>query len=217
MQTMWSNLFNLKNIIIAVLIGIILWQIFVIVPNKAKGDTVYIEGKPYEVVKHTVDTVYKWKDKIVYKDGSKIHYDTIYVPLPVKIDTLQVFKDYYAKYIATDTLMLDSAMGTITIRDTITQNRILNRQWSSHIKETTIRDILVVKELPKNQLYIGVDGSFNSVSFINSASVGLILKTKSDMLYKLGVGITDSHIGTAINGVTPYVGAGIYWKIRLKK
>ena len=69
---MWKNLFNLKNVIIAVLIGIILWQTFVVIPNKVKGDTVYIEGKPYEVVKHTVDTVYKWRDKIVFKDGSKI-------------------------------------------------------------------------------------------------------------------------------------------------
>jgi len=214
---MWKSLFDLKNIVIAVLAGIILWQTFVVIPNKKKGDTVYIDGKPYEVVVHKVDTVYKWKEKIVFKDGSKIHYDTVYIQLPINIDTFKVVRDYYAKYIATDTLVLDNKMGTITIRDTITQNKILNRWWHSNIKETTINDVTIVKEPARTQLYWGIDGSFNSTTFMNAASVGVILKTKSDMLYKLGIGIADSHIGTSINGVTPYVGAGVYWKIKLKK
>ena len=214
---MFKTLFSIKNIAIIILIVIIVLQNFFIKPNVPVGRTVYIDGKPYEVIRYTVDTVYKYKEKIVFKDGYKIHYDTIYVPIPFNIDTIKIIKDYYTKYVATDSLVLDNKLGIVTVVDTITQNKIKFRKWYSNIRETTISTTTVIKEPARAQLYMGVDGEFNTTNLLNGAAVGLILKTKSDKLYKINIGVADSHIGTFQSGITPYLGIGLYWKLKLKK
>lgn len=55
---------NIKNIAIAVLVVIVLLEYFN-PGGKMPGRTVRIEGKKYEVIKHTIDTVEVVKTKIV--------------------------------------------------------------------------------------------------------------------------------------------------------
>ena len=37
-------------------------------------------------------------------------------------------------------------------------NKIIGRKWSAQIKERTITDTKIVKELPKYQVYAGISG-----------------------------------------------------------
>jgi adenosyl cobinamide kinase/adenosyl cobinamide phosphate guanylyltransferase len=57
----------------------------------------------------------------------------------------------------------------------------------------------------------------DKVNFGNSIGAGVILKTKTDKLYQLNLGISNQQSATGGNQVVPYVGGGIYWKIRIKK
>jgi hypothetical protein len=46
---------------------------------------------------------------------------------------------------------------------------------------------------------------------------GIMINTKSDKLFHLGVGVANRTIDGTNGKLSPYVGAGVYWKIRLKK
>ncbi len=86
---------------------------------KPDGEIVTIDGKPYEVIKHTVDTLYVPTVQTVYKRGKDIYRDIpIYVELPGRIDTVQVIKDYYSKVIYKDTLKLKDSLGYVSVTDT---------------------------------------------------------------------------------------------------
>ena len=106
-----------------------------------------------------------------------------------------------------DKLVLDNDLGMIELTDTLYQNKILGRKWNAMIKERTITDTKIVKELPKNQVYVGVTGIVGN----SSALIGpqLTLKTKKDNLYGANLLIDG-------NG-NKYFGVSVGWKIKLKK
>jgi len=214
-----KNLFNLKNIAIVILAAIILVEIFV--PNGVlPGKTIRIDGKKYEVIKHTIDTVDVLKTKIVTKKGKDIYHDTtIYVPVPTDkpIDTLSILKEFYAMNVYKDVLTLPDSLGTISLIDTISQNKILGRTYNASVKQRTIKETTIVKELPKTQLYWGLNSNFNKQDFVSSIGTGLILKTKKDKLYQVNLGVNNQTTDGTNGTFSPYIGAGVYWKIRLKK
>ena len=91
---------DIKVILIVILIVIILFMR----DCSSKGitlnsdgkpvQTIKVDGKPYEVIKHTSDTQYITKYTTIYKKGDDITHDsTIYVPIPVNVDTLKILKD----------------------------------------------------------------------------------------------------------------------------
>ena len=169
---------------------------------------VKVDGKTYELVKHTVDTVTIVKNKVEYRPGKVIYKDTpIYLEHPSNIDTSAVIKEYYSKVVYKDTLKLDQEEGIITVTDTISQNKIIGRLWKASIKHKTIHDVTIVKELPKTQVYIGGVAGFNRVDLINFVGPSVLLKTKQDHIYSLGVGYSNAKALT--------IQGGIYWKIRL--
>jgi hypothetical protein len=201
---------DLKSILLVVLVLII-----VLMRSCEGGDskpvtTVKIDGKKYEVVKHDIDTFIQKKETVVYKKGTDIYHDTtIYVPTPISFDTVQVVNDYYAKRVYTDTLKLADSLGYIVVNDTISQNSLLGRLWNAQVNKTTIKETLIVKELPKNQVYIGLVGCFDKATVVNFAGPSIMLKTKTDKVYSIGVGYSASKV-VSIQG-------GLYWKIKLKK
>lgn len=81
--------------------------------------------------------------------------------------------------------------------------------WDAQVNKTTIKEQIIVKELPKNQVYIGLVGGFDKVNIVNFAGPSLILKTKTDKMYSIGVGYSGNK-AVSIQG-------GIYWKIKLTK
>lgn len=193
-------------------------------------ETVKVDGKKYELLKKDIDTIYVEKKVIVPtyvpKYITKVVTETVEVPIDV--DTLEILKRYYATFEVKDTLNLtydfpkgvtDSLgqkpspnLGFGVITDRISQNSIVSRDVDWSFRIPTIYNTTIVKELPKNELFYGFNLGVNQTDIFNSASGGLILKTKNDRLYQLNVGVSSVD-----GGVSPYLGGGLFWKIKLGK
>jgi len=212
-----KKLLNFKNIAIVALILFVLLQWFNpggVMPGKK----VYIEGKAYEVIKHEIDTIDIVKTKVVTKKGEDIYHETIKeVIIPTIVDTQALLQDFFAKNVYKDTLQLPDSLGTIAMIDTITQNKILGRTFNASVKQRTIKETMIVKELPKTQVYYGLTGGFNKEDVVSNIGAGLLIKTKKDKIYNLGIGVAN-RVTDGTNGtLSPYIGAGVYWKIKFKK
>jgi len=201
---------DFKSILIIGLIILILLMRMCSGGDQSSHPIVKIDGKKYELLKRTIDTVTVTKTKIEYRPGKTIFKDPpIYITPPTQIDSLAVVKEYYSKIVYKDTLNLDEDGGTIAITDTVSQNKIIGRLWKASIKQKTIHDVTIVKELPKTQVYIGGTAGFDEDNIVNFVGPSLLLKTKQDRVYSLGVGYgTDKNVS---------IQAGIYWKIKLGK
>ena len=210
---------NLKNIAIAVLVVIVLLEYFN-PGGKMPGRTVRIEGKKYEVIKHDIDTFEVVKTKVVTKKGEDIYHETIVekeVVIPAIVDTQALLKDYYSKVLYKDVLVLPDSLGTVSVTDTISQNKIWGRTFDAKVKERTIKETMIVKELPKTQVYYGFTGGFNKEDVVSNVGAGLLVKTKKDKIYQVGVGVAN-RVTDGTNGtLSPYIGGGVYWKLKLKK
>jgi len=212
---------NIKNIAIAVLAIIILLEV-VNPGGVVPGRQIKIDGKKYEVIKHTIDTVEVEKVKVVTKKGKDIVHEVVDVDTLVlkelqSVDSLAILKDYLAKVTYKDTLRLPDDLGTVAVTDIIHKNRIESRTFDAKVKERTITETTIVKELPKNQVYFGFDGGFNKADVVSHVGTGVMLKTKKDKIYQLGVGVANRTTDGTNGALSPYIGAGVYWKIKLKK
>ena len=214
-----KKLLNFKNIVIAALIIFVLLEWFNpggVMPGKK----VFIAGKAYEVIKHEIDTVDIVKTKVVTKKGEDIYHETIVekeVIIPAVIDTMALLKDYYSKVLYKDTLILPDSLGIVALNDTISQNKILGRTFNASVKQRTIKETTIVKELPKTKLFYGLEGGFNKADFVSSVGAGVLINTKKDKIYQLGLGVTNQTTDGTNGGFTPYVRGGVYWKLKLKK
>ena len=214
-----KKLLNIKNIALLLLIAIVVFQQCG-GNKKGTGEIVKVDGKKYELLKHEIDTIEVVKTKVVTKKGEDIYHETIVekeVRVPVNVDTNAILKEYYTKVLYKDVLVLPDSLGTVAVTDTISQNKIFGRTFKANVKQRVIKETTIVKELPKNQVYFGFVGQFNKVDFIGGLSTVVILKTKKDKIYQVNLGVTNSTIDGVNGEFKPYVGAGVYWKIRLKK
>lgn len=167
----------------------------------------YINGKPYEVIKHEIDTIDIIKTKVVTKQGKDIYHDTtIFVQVPINVDTMAIIKNYFAKNVYKDTLNLPDSLGYVILLDTISKNTIESRMFTASVKQRTIKETTVVKELPKTKIFWGVGMGFDKVNYVNNVQVNLLVNTKCDKLYNLGAGVDINK--------TPFINASIYWKIK---
>lgn len=101
----------------------------------------------------------------------------IHQPLPARVDTVFVVRDYYDKRTYTDSVSNDTI--TINVQEVIEQNRLASRSVSYLIKKPFVT--ILPKPEQKNQIYIG--------AYANSdAGLGglVTLKTKRDVLYGIG-------------------------------
>ena len=141
-----SNRFFKLDIKTIIIVGLIIFLLL-----RGCGDTpqgskeiVKVDGKKYELVDKTIDTVFvekrvevptyvpKYVDRVVEK----------IVKIPTHVDSLQIIKDYYSKFVTKDTLRLtyefapeitidsigtkpNPTLGFGVITDTITQNKVL--------------------------------------------------------------------------------------------
>ena len=208
---------DLKTIAIIVLGAIIaLYSIFSPKPPKPDNGTITIDGVTYGVMSHTIDTVLIPHDSLIYKKGKTIKVtNTIHDTIPKDVDSLAILKNYFTKVIYRDSVILKDSLGKIVLVDTIFKNSIHSRVWDYHINSKTIKETIIGKTPPTNQLYIGVNMGFDQVNFINSVTPSFIYKTKKDNIYQLGIGV----FGVSGNGTTtlrPYIMVGRYWKIKFK-
>jgi hypothetical protein len=205
--------FDIKTILVILLIGVVVFQQCGR-QTEAPGEIISVDGKDYELLKHTIDTVYQEIEVEVptYVPEYITKIETVEVEIPANVDSLQIIKDYFSKYEVKDTLLLEG-LGKGYITDIISQNKIESRNIKWDYKIPTILDTKIVKELPKNQLYLGLNTNFDKANVINSVGVGAILKTKRDRIYQLNSGVSNSITGET----QPYVGGGLYWKIKIRK
>jgi hypothetical protein len=204
---------NLKNIAIIALVAL------VAVKWLSPSEKVYVEGKPYEVIKNTTDTVTVVNTKVVFKKGKTVYEKVIIekkieVPTPVLVDTMSLLKEYYSRASYKDTLLLSDSLGTIYILSTITQNKILDRTFNASIKQRIIKDTIAVKELPKTKIYYGPEGGFNHTNFVSHLGIGVLVKTKKDMVYSLGIGYSNQRVDKTNLTWTPYISTGIFWRVK---
>jgi hypothetical protein len=204
---------NFFLIIILLLIGVIVIQQCTSDSDSDKP-IIKVDGKKYELLSQKIDTVIvdRWKTK--YVKGSDIYHETIVekekrveVPVYLKGDTIRIVQEYSKKVLYKDKLVLDNDLGTIEVTDTISQNKIIGRKWNAQIKERTITDTKIVKELPKNQVYAGLSGIVGNQNVLVGPQISL--KTKKDNIYGLNVYLD--------NNLNKYIGFNLAWKIKLKK
>ena len=189
---------NIQNLLIVVLVVFLLFQRGcssnsdgvepkVITKVETKWDTITI---------NKIEYIPKWVEKIVtiYEN------DTILINTP--IDTLEVLKEYYAKNVYVDRIILDS-LGIVTITDTISQNKIFSRSIVSDIliPTTTITSDIYINS---RELYWGLNVAGRS-SQINYLGGGLLYKSKRKNIYGLGIGVNE--------GFQPIISASYYMKI----
>jgi len=210
---------NLKNIAILLLIAVVIFQ--QCGGNKTKtGEIVKVDGKKYELIKHEIDTFEVVKTKVVTKKGEDIYHETIKeVNIPTIVDTQALLHDYFAKNIYKDTLHLPDSLGIVSLIDTITQNKILGRTFNANVKQRVIKETTIVKELPKTKVFYGIEGGFNKADVVSHIGLGMIINTKSDKIFQLGLGVANRV--TTPNGtsgtLSPFITGGVYWKIKFKK
>ena len=155
-----------------------------------------VETKWDTITINKVEYIPKWETKIV----TVYENDTIIINTP--IDTLEVLKEYYAKNVYIDEIVLDS-LGVVTITDTITQNKIFSRQVKSNIliPTTTLTQEVY---LNKRELYWGLNviGRSNKINYLGA---GLLYRSKNKNIYGLGLGVNELF--------QPVISAGYYMKI----
>lgn len=196
-------------VIIVILVIIILLMRSCNGGDPKPGNIIKVDGKKYEVIKHTIDTQYVKTTKTVVKEGATIYVEKpVYVDVPTNVDTTSILKDYFAKYPYKDTLQLNDSLGYIAVLDTIFKNKIYKRTWDAHVNKITVKETTIVKELPRIQVFAGFDLGFEYYKTGN-AGIDLTLKTKKDNLYRIGIGMN-----TRLN---PTFQFGMLWKISLRK
>lgn len=188
--------------------------IFLLFKNNKENKPIItkVDGKKYELLKHNVDTIVIKNTQTIIKEGKDIYhetivYDTTYLSLP--IDTSKILSQYFTTVIYKDTLKLKDSLGYITLIDTITQNKIDGRKWIANVNKLTINNTTYLKELPRNQVYIGFNGEVNKTNLVNGVGLGFIFKNKKDNIYLINAGVNTR--------LTPYINGGMYWKIKLRK
>jgi len=190
---------NIKNILIIILIIIIL-----IIRNCSGNNNIKTNRLPnppqltkVEVSYDTVIVVIekyipKWKEKIVTK------IDTLSFP----IDTLSILKDYYTKYIYSDTIKIDT-IGYAIINDVISLNTIFSRDIKTNfsIPTTTVTNTIYINN---REWYWGL-GLAGKIDQINYLGGEILLKTKNKQIYGFGIGINQQ--------LQPILSGRMYWKI----
>jgi hypothetical protein len=165
-----------KNLIIVALLVIILMI--------SKG--LYIPNmKPVEIVR--IDTFESVHDTTIYKPGKKILkdttiYDTTY--LLAKIDTGEILKDYFAKNVFKDTISF--AEGSVSLVDTISQNKILGRILKASVTQKIIKEVRELRTPPpppKAALYWGIMATKQDEKF--GYGGGLMYKTANKGIFQL--------------------------------
>lgn len=188
--------------VVAVLILILIYQQGCFGKEKS-GEIIPINGKKYEIIKREIDTVYQIKSQILYRKGKTIFQEVEVVKeIPADVDTASILRDYYSKVFFKDTFRLEDKLGFIAIDDTISQNRIYGRKFSSTINIPAVKETIYVKEI----LNIWFAGPSVQLGQISSLGGDLHLKTKKDMLFGIGIGINSN--------ISPYFRGSMSWKIK---
>jgi len=205
-----KKILDVRHFIILILIGLCVFLYI----KKPKKEIVLKEvlSKP-ELVHDTIPM-----EVPVYLHGETILKDTtIYVTTIQNVDTAAILKDYLVFTTTKDTLKLSNNQGFVYLNETVNQNKIVDRKFSATIKPKIVRETPPPPPPIRNQVFFGINGAVSKEDWVNSIGLGLILKTKKDHLYQINLGAGNRTIDGTSGEFRPYIGGGVYWKIKLKK
>jgi hypothetical protein len=147
----------------------------------------------YDTINDTIPNyIPKWRDRI----------ETIVDTFLPPIDTLEILRDYYAKYIYTDTIPVDT-IGYLIINDTVSKNSIFSR----NVKTNILLPITTIKQtsyINPREFYLGlkVQGRTDQLNYVGGE---LLFRTKNKTAYSVGVGLN--------NDFQPVISGGMFFKI----
>ena len=210
-----KKIFEYRNIIILLLLIIVVLEYCNpkgIMPNRVEYTRV-VDSIPYPV-HDTIPVETEVEVEVEVPVEVKVPYE---VKVIQPVDTANILKDYNAKNKVSETITLPNGVGTLVLNETVSQNKIIDRDiTNSKIKKQIVLDTLRIPEEPKNKFYYGFNFSMNQPDFVNSIGFGAMMKTKEDKIYRIDVGLNNRVMDNTIGRLTPYIGGGVYWKIRSK-
>ena len=192
----------------------LLVALFFIGHNKPKKEIVIKEVPSQPELVH--DTIPQ--EVPVYLPGELILKDTtIYVTTIQSVDTSAILRDYLVFNTTRDTLKLSNNQGFVYLNETVNQNKIVDRKFSATIKPKIVRETPPPPPPIRNQVFFGINGAVSKEDWVNSIGLGLILKTKEDHLFNVNLGVANRTVDGISGELRPYIGGGVYWKIKVKK
>jgi len=188
-------------IIIIALVGVVVFLLMIkdcgrgntTTKTTFKTDTLIIKGDPYPVTK-----------VLTHIPAPEI----IYVPVPEKVDTAKILKDYYAKKYYSNVLQDDSS-AFIAVNDTIHQNELIGRSYTFQNRRTTSIVINnttshVTMRQPLFRLGVGLTGLYTGKSF--DVGVGATLVTRPGL-----------YVGYSFYAINRGHAANVGWIISFRK
>ena len=213
-----KKIFDIRHIIIVILLLLAILEFINpkgIMPNRtiAVHDTVGIEVPVHDTIGVEVEVPVEVETIVeVEKPVPYAVHDTI----QAVVDTNLIVNQYLNSVnVFTNTYKFDKQQGSITITDTISKNKIVGRKYITKI--TPKKDTILVPEPFKRKVFAGFEGGFNTPDFVSSIGLGVMINSKSDKIYNLGIGVNNTTIDGTNGQFTPYIKGGVYWKIKLKK
>jgi hypothetical protein len=169
----------------------------------------------------TTDSIpYPIHDTIPYEVLVEVPYEVeVEVPVNViqQVDTSKILEIYYLRNEVSEVLTLPNDVGSITLSEVISENKIIERKLiDSKLKKQIQYDTLRIPEEPKTKFYYGLNFSANREDFVNSLGVGMMMKTKTDKIYRIDLGLNNRVFDGNVGKLAPYLGGGVYWKIGSK-
>ncbi len=211
-----KKIFEYRNIIILFLLIIVILEYCNpkgIMPNRVEYTTV-VDSIPYPV-HDTVEMEVEIPVEVQVPVEVRV---PVEVQVVQQVDTANILKIYYTKNETSETLVLPNDVGNITLSETVSENKIIDRKIvNSKLKKQILVDTLRIPEYPKNKFYYGFNFSANREDFVNSLGVGMMMKTKSDKIYRIDLGLNNRVLDGTIGRFSPYIGGGVYWKIKSKE
>ena len=214
-----KKIFDIRHIIILILLLICILEFLNpkgIMPNRTVSirDTVGFEVPVHDTVE--VESLVEVEIPVEVQVPYTVH-DT--VPVDKPIDTTALLNAIGMKMFKKDVLKLPNNIGTVTLFDTISNSRIVGRSFKSDVKQKIVRDTMYTPIPRQNEMYFGIDAKFDKPNVINIVGVSVLFKNKDDRhMYRLGVGVTNRVDDEGTNGkLVPFIGGGVYWKVKLKK
>jgi hypothetical protein len=218
-----------RELTIAGLVIIVIYLSNIFGNRNDEFETIRVNGEDYELLSQEIDTVVVEKEVKVteYVPQTVYRTDTVQVQIPSDVDTTAILEDYFVSYTVIDTLKLDydfpdgvttesgtqpSTLGYGVLTDILSQNKIQSRKVDWTFQIPTIYNTTIVKELPKNEFYLGGSFGYNEEDVFGSAGLGLGWKTKKQRLLILEGGVTNDTYGT-LTEYNPYLEFSYFVKL----
>jgi hypothetical protein len=203
-----KKIFDIRHIIILIMVGAIIFLQFFVPPTIEIEEKLIYDTIPQEVL-------YEVEVEVPYEvEVEKI----VEVPAPNPlVDTTFIVKKFNMKQFQTDTLILNNNLGVVYLFDSISNNQVVNRKFVANIKPKVVREPTPEPPKVRNQVYFGLGGSYSNQDWVNSLGTNILLRTKDDKIFQIGAGVANRTSDGITGEFIPYVNAGVYWKIRIRK